>query len=99
MQCTFILGFETLITFLEDLFLLLEEIKFPDTNLSPRTYPFAFIYARSLAQKYEHTHSHIVFYKVFSQENNERRCDVHDDDSFFCFQAAAFDDAREEEHY
>jgi len=95
MQCTFILGFETLITFLEDLFLL-EEIKFPDTNLPIHLFA---IYARSLAQKYEHTHSHIVFYKVFSQENNERRCDVHDDDSFFCFQAAAFDDAREEEHY
>ena len=95
MQCKFILGFETLITFLEDLFLL-EEIKFPDTNLPIHLFA---IYARSLAQKYEHTHSHIVFYKVFSQENNERRCDVHDDDSFFCFQAAAFDDAREEEHY
>ena len=62
MQCTFILGFETLITFLEDLFLL-EEIKFPDTNLPIHLFA---IYARSLAQKYEHTHSHIVFYKVFS---------------------------------
>lgn len=67
MQCTFILGFETLVTFLEDLFLL-EEIKFPDTNLSPhRICSLLFTRALTRTEIRAHTYSraHIVFHKVF----------------------------------
>ena len=65
MQCKFILGFETLITFLEDLFLL-EEIKFPDTNLSPkRICSLLFTRALTRTEIRTHTHAHIVFHKVF----------------------------------
>lgn len=56
MQCKFILGFETLITFLEDLFLLLEEIKFPDTNLSPKRI-CSLLFTRAHSHRNTNTHT------------------------------------------